>query len=184
MALKEWFKGKAGPEERVAIALERLVTLYELDLGRRGIATFDGAEEGEVLETSPTLLAKLEAEREYRAANHLGETHPLGAVDPRTGAPWAGEEFTEVVDIGSYQPSLFSSSGSWGFGTGPEGAEEAQPGAAEAWSEELRASGPPQRYGRREVTQREGGADSGPQPQRGGELSSGAVSPEVGELPQ
>lgn len=193
MALADWFRSNEG---RAVAALERLVQLYELDLRSRGIYTEDAGEEGEVLETSQALLAKLEAENEYRRAHGLGASAAIGALNPLTGQPWGAGELSisseeeagtpeEDAYLGgrgdSSYASLFGSGNSWGWGAGPEGAEEAEPRTPESGGSQLGTSGPPSRFGYRPQPEGQGGADSGEESIGGGELGGSAAGEEAGE---
>lgn len=190
MALPKWFK-QDDAANRITQALERLVKLYELDLQSRGLFTETGTEEGEVLETSQPLLAKLEAENEYRRAYGLGAGAAIGVLNPLTGQPWGGaltvssEEEAGSPTEDAYFRSFFApgtSSGGWSVG--PEGAEEAEPGAEEGGSAELGSSGPPSRFSYRPEQKGQGGADSGEESLGSGEQRGGPTSEKAGELPK
>lgn len=109
---------------RIASALERLVSLYELDLQSRGITTLTGVEEGEVFETDEAFLFEQERLENVRAALGLPPEYPVGSALPTPGAtrdlPREKEEenLRELAQGSSFE--AFSGS-SWGIG--PEGAE-------------------------------------------------------------
>lgn len=122
---------KNDANTRIANALERLVELYTLDLNSRGVATEVGDELGEVFLTDEAWLLRREQEDELRRTLGLAPGQPLGVIDPATGREWAAAS-TPPQEARPAKEELFpGSSTSWGFGVGPEGAEEAEPGTEE-----------------------------------------------------
>lgn len=118
------FWNKASTDERLVKALERLVQLKELELAAKGLTLYNGAEEGEVSDFNPELIAKREYEDTVRKLLGLAPDAPIGVIDPKTGREW-----TQSVQL---PEASWSSGPGFGFGVGPEGAESPEHGAEEA----------------------------------------------------
>src|SRR3990172_5410963 len=73
----------AGPQARLAAALERLTELYELDLRARGLTTQGGNLVGEILLTDPELIAREERKEHVRRELGLPEGFDLDSAIPR-----------------------------------------------------------------------------------------------------
>jgi len=111
-----------GIEERLCLALERLVQLKELELASKGLTLYtDTAEgaEGEISFTDDAKLLRMEQEDAIRKQLGLPAHAPIGVIDPDTGLEWSKP--AEVT-------SFWQSNAGHGFGVGPEGAESPEPG--------------------------------------------------------
>ena len=156
---------KPALEERLVATLEKLTFLYQLDLASRGIITETGTEEGELLLTDAEDIARREYESELRKLYGLPESHDFRVPSPAT--PDQKGTWTPAEDPSGAGESLFGAS--WGFGTGPEAAEDTQPDIDALRGVEL---GPPSALsGQRDSQKPEGESrpNSGEEPERGAE---------------
>ena len=111
---------------KISTSLERLAILYELDLISRGVVTRTDEGEGEVLDTDPDTIERLESEEELKKKYGLPPGTKLGAGGP-SGDGWRPGD-VNPSDFGDQPPSLWYPSG-LSFPTGPEGSEETEPSA-------------------------------------------------------
>lgn len=117
-----WTKDKPLPiDERLCVALERLVALKEIELAAKGLTLYTDTSEGEISFTDDATLIRMEQEDAIRKQFGLPLNAPIGVIDPETGKEWTTPVETEAV-------SNWASGPGFGFGTGPEGAESPEPG--------------------------------------------------------
>jgi hypothetical protein len=114
-----------GIEERLCLALERLVVLKEIELAAKGLTIYtntDEGSEGEISFTDDATLLRMEQEDAIRKQLGLAPNQPIGVIDPDTGLEW-----TKPAEVASF----WQSNAGFGFGVGPEGAESTEPGPPE-----------------------------------------------------
>ena len=136
---KKGKKAPAGPQARLAAALERLTELYELDLRSRGLTTRGADLVGEILLTDPETILKEERKAHVRRELGLPDGFDLDAAIPRWDYE-RGVELPSPAEEAKKEAETQASPGAdrWQegysspWGVGPEGAEDPKGGADEA----------------------------------------------------
>jgi hypothetical protein len=129
--------------ERIADSLERLVALYKRDLEDRNVVLDipKTAGEGEIFGTDDDTVSALIARLKSNQPVNIDRGFYVGGDDSafRTPAPEEGQT-TEIgtTPQGWQHQDLFGST--WGFGSGPEGAEEGGTGTYSHGSPAIPAS--------------------------------------------
>jgi len=183
------FWTKKSPElealQEIASQLKLHNHLYRLALEQTGINVYTGNEVGEVLSTDLDAIQKKEFDDEVRRAYGLRADQQLEPLAP-DGRSWRayllaqaeeGEAKKEPAGAGE---QLFESSGAWGLGVGPEGAESTEPGAAEAWIDQFNPPSAFERQRSGKEPEGESRPDSSAEPERGSEEHSLTVSTTTG----
>ena len=113
----------------IAEALKTLGKLKKLELEAQGLCVETEDGEGEIRETDPEILERLEKEDELRKLLGLPAHAPVGVIDPATGREWSlGGRAAEAEKGPTAEESLglFGTAQAWGYG--PEGAEDPERG--------------------------------------------------------